>query len=512
MDKIAKINAGQLSKRQVLQALSFGSGIAEDEVEQLIQFFVKTDQWQRLFNGSIDIVYGPKGSGKSALYAFLDKRKAELQADKNILLISAEKPRGTPVFKDVAVEPPTSETEFVGLWKLYFLSLVGNIVLRERKGESENVDRALDVLNEAGLVDADMTLARTLKNVREYLKRALSPDALEGTMQIDPASGLPKGFGVKITLGQPSSAAAKRGVLSADEVFELCDLALKDLACDVWVVLDRLDVAFQENEILEENALRALFKAYSDLRGLEKFRLKIFLRNDIWKRITDKGFREASHVTKHVTIEWSEKSILNLVIRRLVANDLVCKFYNVKAETVLRSDEEQEKLFYRVFPPQVRVGEKQPNTLDWILTRTWDGGRTISPREVIQFLNEARSKQVQALERGENDPDGSHLFSPPTLKSALPEVSRTRLEKTLFAEYPQFKKLISGLISQKTLQTVETLAKIWGVSKDDARKTADALVGIGFFEQRGNNSAPEYWVPFLYRDGLKMSQGAADNE
>jgi ABC-type lipoprotein export system ATPase subunit len=33
------------------------------------QYFVETDQWKRLLRGEVDIVYGPKGSGKSALLA-----------------------------------------------------------------------------------------------------------------------------------------------------------------------------------------------------------------------------------------------------------------------------------------------------------------------------------------------------------------------------------------------------------------------------------------------------------
>ena len=33
---------------------------------------------------------------------------------------------------------------------------------------------------------------------------------------------------------------------------------------------------------------------------------------------------------------------------------------------------------------------------------------------------------------------------------------------------------------------------------------------IGFFQERGAGDHWTYWVPFLYRDALSMSQGAAD--
>ena len=44
--------------------------------------------------------------------------------DKRILLIAAKKPRGTPAFKELATDPPTKEEEFIGLWKLYIITLL----------------------------------------------------------------------------------------------------------------------------------------------------------------------------------------------------------------------------------------------------------------------------------------------------------------------------------------------------------------------------------------------------
>ena len=76
----------------------------------------------------------------------------------------------------------------------------------------------------------------------------------------------------------------------ADEVLELNNLS-------AWVVFDRLDVAFSESHDLEANALRALFKCYLDLLSYPNIALKIFLRNDIWTKIVDGGFREASPST-----------------------------------------------------------------------------------------------------------------------------------------------------------------------------------------------------------------------
>ena len=63
-----------LSKRDVLGPLTIGSRVAEDEVDQLASYFVETDQWQRVAAGQVDIIFGAKGAGKSALFGELYRR------------------------------------------------------------------------------------------------------------------------------------------------------------------------------------------------------------------------------------------------------------------------------------------------------------------------------------------------------------------------------------------------------------------------------------------------------
>jgi len=38
------------------------------------------------------------------------------------------------------------------------------------------------------------------------------------------------------------------------------------------------------------------------------------------------------------------------------------------------------------------------------------------------------------------------------------------------------------------------------------------LIEVGFFQRRGSREAPTFWVPFLYRDALEMSQGLAEED
>jgi hypothetical protein len=264
-----------------------------------------------------------------------------------------------------------------------------------------------------------------------------------------------------------------------------------------------------DTPVLEQNALRALFKTYRDLQSYTRFTLKIFLRTDIWSRLTADGFREASHITRTVIINWDRTSLLNLIIRRSLKNDDLTRFYEVDPQSIA-SIQQQEVLFYRMFPDQIDSGRNKPKTLEWILSRVQDGSRQPAPREVIHFLNISRDKQYRMIELGEPEPPSCKLFSRSALTEALPGVSKVRLEQTLYAEHPNLKSYCEELRGGKTQQTPQTLGTLWNRQPDEARLIARQLVEVGFFEERGSRESPEFWVPFLYRDSLDMSQGTAE--
>jgi hypothetical protein len=498
-----------MDKHATLKTVSFGHRVAEEETDVLSAYFVETDHWTKLYRGDIDVVYGPKGAGKSALYSLLISKSSDL-FDKNILLVAAENPRGAPAFRNLLLDPPATEREFTALWKLYFATLLHGLLIEYGiKGDATTQLQAS--LEREGLIRGSLTLAGVLSSVVNYVRSALRPKALEGGVELDPVTQMPKGFTGKIIFSEPTKASADAELKSVDRLLELVNTALASSGLKTWILLDRLDVAFSENFELEANALRALFRVYLDLLAYPHIQLKIFLRTDIWARVTSEGFREASHVTRHVTLDWNRNSLLNLIVRRAAHNDSIRHAYGVATDLGRSSVLLQEQFFYRAFPDQVDVGPNKPTTLDWLLSRTRDGTRTNAPRELVHLLNSLRDVQVRRFELGaEPAPEDEQLFARVAFKEALPDVSKVRLEQTLFAEHPDQKPWLEKLKGEKTLQTPETLAQIWSSSTDEAAARAAALVTIGFFEQRGSKQAPEYWVPFLYREALDLVQGTAE--
>jgi hypothetical protein len=151
-----------MTTKEELQEIKFGERVAEDETQNLIKYFVETDDWRRVFNGEIDVVYGAKGSGKSAIYTILDANNEKL-FDKNILLTTAENPRGNTVFEGLTIDPPTGEAEFVRLWKLYFIVITHSEFENWGIGNKYFIELKI-ILEDSGLIPPQ----KGLKSIFDY--------------------------------------------------------------------------------------------------------------------------------------------------------------------------------------------------------------------------------------------------------------------------------------------------------------------------------------------------------
>lgn len=497
-----------LSRRDILKSASFGSRVAEEENDQLESYFVETKQWSKLLNGSIDIVFGPKGAGKSALYSLLVKQKEHLRLQRRIIVLAAENTRGSPIFRDLTIVPAPTEEQLRAMWKLYFLCIVAEYArhaLRDLKITFPPAEGVFSILtNNKLLPPSGGTLTQKLRAVMEYIQKRLP--SLEATIT-EPNSGI--ALSGKITFAEPTSEQRSLGYRSIDDLIETINRSMKQVDIKAWLVLDRLDVAFADSPDLEANALRALFRCYLDFSSHDWFCLKIFLRNDIWSKIVAEGFREASHVTRNVTITWDQPALVNLIVRRLLNNNSICKYYDVDPATVLNNSNEQVKFFDRVFPDQIGAGQKRPKTIDWMLSRTADGSRQTAPRELIHLLLESQDQQIKLYELGGSEPPEPWLFERNAISSAVPEVSRARYAQTLCAENPNLKPFMDKLERGKTQHTSATLAALWGIPAEEATEKAEALTEVGFFERKETRTSTAYHVPFLYRDALKLKQGSA---
>ncbi|MGH7115811.1 MAG: P-loop ATPase, Sll1717 family, partial [Stellaceae bacterium] len=249
-----------MERAELLKQLSFGTQVAEEETNALARYFVETHQWNRIARGEIDLIRGDKGAGKSAIYSLLIGRQSEF-FDNRVLIIGAENPRGDTVFKDIVPDPPSSEIEFIFLWKLYILVLITK-ELREY-GITDTSGIVFKSLENAGFLESEVSKSRLLKKVQDYARRLINLESIEGGVTLDPNTGLLNGLTGKIVTREPSPELRSKGIVAIDYyLFDKIEDVLESYQFHIWILLDRLDVAFTENHQLEANALRALIRVY----------------------------------------------------------------------------------------------------------------------------------------------------------------------------------------------------------------------------------------------------------
>ncbi len=494
------------NRLEILKAMRLGERVAEEEVNSLEEYFIETNQWNEIYNGEKDLVFGSKGAGKSALYALLNKRSGALQK-KSIYTSLAENPSGATVFKNLEIDPPPTELAFIQLWKLYILTLLAEM-LSVNKVKNELAQKLIQTLHEVGLLPNFSSRESLFKSAKSFIGKLFDKrvGSLESSITLDPSSGLPILTG-KINLDEAVDKRADS--FPVDELLNIANLAFEKEDMKAWILFDRLDVAFSENSELERNALRALFRSYRDLRRFQNIWIKLFIRDDVWDRITEDGFAEASHLTRSTTITWDASGLRNLLARRLAGNDLFLAHVGITNAELVESAEVQIEALDRILPDKVDIG-KNPATFDWMLSRVSDGSNRTTPRELIHLFDAARRIQISRLERGELMPEGEVLFERPVFKEALKEVSNVRYKQTFRAENPGYIKYTDALKTKKTEQTVESLSSLWEIGNLEAKEVAEKLVNLGFFEKRKAGETYSYWVPFIYRDALEMVQGKAD--
>lgn len=483
-----------------LSEISFGDRVAENEAQTLANYFVQTQPWDRLYSGEIDIVFGSKGAGKSALYTLLLNKATNLK-ERNIFLISVEKPTGKTVFSDITMEPPTSEQEFVTLWKIYFCQLIVKWLLENDlcKGTAETVAAELKKVD---LLEEKNTLKHLVNRAKEFARKLIHIESVEGGMGTEGVTG-------KITFRTPTRELQKKGYKSVDDLLDDLNEYLEEIGQTCWILCDRLDVAFDQNTDLEKNALKALFKTYRDIEEYKAIHLKVFLRDDIWNRITKDGFREASHITKTVNITWNTRSLLHLIVSRALENKVIIDKYGINKDEILSDHVKQNEFYYKMFPKQVDIGEKQSNTFDWILSRIRDGLNNTPPRELIHYYNESVTQEIKEQEINNDKIEEPNIVSRLAIKNAAYEVSKVRTEQTIFAEYPNLRKYIEDLENKKAEHTLSTLSEVWNINENKAKNIANKLAEVGFFDLKSAKNDQIYKIPFFYRFYLHIVQGKA---
>lgn len=480
--------------KSLLKMLSLGASVAEFD-DDLDKYFVQTDTFATVISDGGDIISGDKGTGKTAIYRILKQNYRSYSELNHVEIVDAFNPQGDPVFQRLTYGPDLSEDQYRTFWKAYVLSLVGNWLLGIYEPSFNDEMRELkNTLDHLGLTATDVSPETIFGNLHGLVTRLTKPESVEVGFTVT-ETGMPV-MTPKVDLGPERKFGEQ---IYNGDFLGVLDKAIQSTDLVIWVLFDRLDEAFSGRQDVEIPALRALMRTYLDLTNLKGLKLKLFLRKDLFRRITKGGFVNLTHINaRKIDIVWDDEDLIDMVVRRVLRNE--------DLKQILEKTENNDKIFSVLLPNQIDAGDRKPLTKTWIMGRIRDGNNNRPPRNMIDLLNMARDSQIRREQRDPRDVDtiAGPLIEADAVKRALTQLSEQRVQDTLLAEAVDLSEVIQKFRDGKSEHNEETLRQTIGKISNYS-DIKQSLVDIGFLEEFGRN----YKIPMLYRDGLRIKQGKA---
>lgn len=489
-----------MNVQELLSKLDFGNQVAEFD-KDTEHHFVVTEAFRELIENKADIVAGDKGSGKTTIFNYVKEQYTQVPELSKIEIISGFNPSGSPVFQRLLQLEPLSEGQYLSLWKVYILSLVGNWLLQLYEGSySESMNKLNSLFIRSDLRSTDNSAETVFSRLTQLTQRFLNP----------------KNIGVEIsrdTLGNPTitpklefgdlNREVKLDIIAYDDALTLLNSALVESDITVWVLIDKLDEAFVGFPQFEVPALRALLRAYLDLLAFDHISLKLFIRKDLMKKMVRGGFVNLTHLNARKTeIIWEKEDLFALVCKRIKSNNDFLRLTGLHGAT-------DQKIFETIFSERLEAGERKPITWNWILSQIRDGNDVVAPRNLVQLMGFARDEQRRREQRKERGYSSEEpIIESESLKRAVTRLSEQRVDDTLLAEASRdVAVLIEGFRGSKQEHNDESISRLFGVKPTQAHEYAETLIGIGLLERNGTNES--YKIAPLYRDGLDIHRGKA---
>jgi hypothetical protein len=495
--------------------------IREDEFDMLISRFdvgtstaekdpllpsaqIKTQEFYDIyFLDRIDIVRGIKGSGKTALYRVFSILKDDLKAENKIFSIFGIEASGDPVFVQFKSElSQLSALEFENFWTIYFLSLI--------RQELNNNGSLKSLISDKSLIDnfekiwqtKNIPFANEKTGLHELIRNIIN--LFHRIKKIDPKLELcasPNGA-IAATPGMGVEFEEDDISYKPKHVRDLIDAIINMLSANdirIWIFLDRLDEVFPRRSTEEENGLKGLLKAAYNI-SCHELRIKIFLRDDIISQLASSkdGFTALTHVTDRAssTMTWTKDNLLLLIVKRICAIAKIRDYFSISDVKIENNAEYRKEIFYKIFPD--KIGKY--STLDWLLSSCADGNGIVTPRDLIDLINFAKSIEYKdfSIRKGDRD----RLLSEDSLKKAFEQLSIEKKNKFLMAEFPHMRSKILKLEGGYSIHNQSSLEALY---QTDWKIVASDFISIGLFRHIPKKG--QYKIPRIWMKGLSITQG-----
>lgn len=379
-----------LEPSTLLARLKLGAPSAENEFQELGQYYLQTDEFQQTLHGEVQIVLGRKGAGKTALFFQLRDR---LRLDKKVVVLDL-KPEGFQLlkFKEQVLdylEEGTREHTITAFWEYLLLLEVCHKLLQK--------DKAVHV-RDHGLYDLYRKLATTYGSDEYVSEGDFAERMLKLTQRIadDFAArkeGLPSRL-QRLHTGEITELLHKHDVASLRT--QLVEYLKHKKA--LWILFDNLDKGWPPHGVGPDDvlSLRCLLDAMAKLeRAFKRAGMPakgtVFIRNDVYENLVaataDRG------KMGYVLVDWTDPELLlELLRRRFVCSDID---QNLSFESIWR----------QICVSHIRGEETAHYMIDRCLMR---------PRSLIELLRFCRAHAVnlghQSIQVGDID-EGEAQYS-----------------------------------------------------------------------------------------------------
>jgi hypothetical protein len=299
----------------LLERINLGSSAAENELQELGQYFLETDEFRRTLRGEIRVVAGRKGSGKTALFAQV---RDKLRQDRSRVILDL-RPEGFQLlkFKERVLdylEEGTKEHTVTAFWEYLLLLEVCNKLLQKDQKVHMRNQRLYDPYRKL----ADTYYQNEFASEGDFAERMLRltqriSDDFGASLQGDTGARLLKSGEITELLYRHDVATLKEDVISYLEYKSA-----------LWILFDNLDKGWPPHGITPEDVLTlrclvdAMFKIQREVRrrGVECHAV-VFIRNDVYELLVantpDRG------KVPSVTLDWTDPELLRELVRRRLA-------------------------------------------------------------------------------------------------------------------------------------------------------------------------------------------------
>ncbi|MCX7921226.1 MAG: hypothetical protein N3B21_04265, partial [Clostridia bacterium] len=341
------------------QIENFGAIDAEND-ERLIEYFYRTTIIDDLFSYQRSIIIGRKGSGKTAIYKYIQNIKKE----KCTALLFKDYPwRMHDRFKNTIVSERES---YINSWTFFFYIEIFKKIIQLRDLISVKSKR------------------KVVKKIEKWLMRNWGSSKFDHRDVMSPKKAKfaftfsPQVFGN--SLGSLSKELSEKDDISSTlseynkKLEAITSELIVDFQDDIILLFDELDLSYSPKDVDYKNRLIGLlltaYNFYKKFNG--KIKIFVFLRNDIFNLLE---FQDKNKIKDNMVVflDWDSESVeSSLSLKSLISN-------RIKNNINSKSDN-FERNWSEIFENN-NIGRNQ---LKWnfIIERTF-----IRPRDVIKFMN-----------------------------------------------------------------------------------------------------------------------------